>query len=189
MSAVSVAQIASLQATGVVLSPKQYSQLGQFLHSHDRLTSSCLVAVPAFNFCSLAKRYSRSLTLQGVCYSTYCIQNYLRHWLSYFEQFSIYFSRWSLCCELFCHSTAIQRYFCCWSPRSDLLFGYFLGCMADNFIHHGPSARAHVPYSVLEFKRRSNYQQRNKCNFVLPWFICSSQVTSIKDLQRPQILT
>ena len=37
--------------------------------------------------------------------------------------------------------------------------------MADNFIHHGPSARAHVPYSVLEFKRRSNYQQRNKWNF------------------------
>ena len=40
--------------------------------------------------------------------------------------------------------------------------------MIDNFIHHGPSARAHVPYSVLEFKRRSNYQQRNKWNFALP---------------------
>ena len=37
-----------------------------------------------------------------------------------------------------------------------------------NFIHHGPRARAQVPYSVLEFERRSNYQQRNKWNFALP---------------------
>ena len=46
----SVAQITPLQATGVVLSPLQYSQPVQFLHSHDRHASSCLVAVRAFNF-------------------------------------------------------------------------------------------------------------------------------------------
>ena len=118
----SVAQIASLQATGVVLSP--YSQLVQFLHSLDRHASSCLVAVQAFNLLfSLAKRYSTSLTLEGVCY---CIQNYFCHWSSHFELFSIYFSRWSLRCELFCHSTVIQHYFCCWSPRSELLFGWVI---------------------------------------------------------------
>ena len=63
-----------------------------------------------FDFSSLAKRYSTSLTLEGVCY---CIQNYFCQWSSHFELFSIYFSRWSLCCELFCYSTAIQHYFCC----------------------------------------------------------------------------
>ena len=40
-------------------------------------------------FFSLAKPYSTSLTLEGVCY---CIQNDFCHWLSHFELFSIYFS-------------------------------------------------------------------------------------------------
>ena len=64
-----------------------------------------------------------------------------------------------------------------WQPKR--WCGPASNSMANNFIHHGPSARAHVPYSVLEFKWRSNYQQRNNWNFALPWFICSSQVTSI----------
>ena len=47
--------IASLKATGVVLSLFQYSQLVLLLHFHDRHASySCLVAVPT----SLAERYS-----------------------------------------------------------------------------------------------------------------------------------
>ena len=33
--------ITSLQATGVVLSPYQYSQLVLLLHSHDRHASDC----------------------------------------------------------------------------------------------------------------------------------------------------
>ena len=57
----------------------------------------------------------------------------------------------------------------------------------NNFIHHGHRARAHVPYLVLEFKRRSYYQQRSKWNFALPWFFGPSQVTTMKDFQRPQI--
>ena len=57
----SVAQIASLQATGVVLSPQQYSQVAQFLHSHDPHASSCLVAVRAFKFFFL----SLNATLQA----------------------------------------------------------------------------------------------------------------------------
>ena len=65
-----------------------------------------------------------------------------------------------------------------WQPKG--WCGPASNSMVNNFIHHSPNARAHVPYSVLEFKRRSNYQQRNKWNFALPWFICSSQVTSIK---------
>ena len=65
-----------------------------------------------YNIISLAERYSASLTLQGVCY---CIpdQNYFCHWSSHFELFPSYFSRWSLRCELFCHCTVIQHYFCC----------------------------------------------------------------------------
>ena len=48
--------IASLQATGVVLSPYQYLPLAiiLFLHSHDHHASSCLVAVPVIKIISLA---------------------------------------------------------------------------------------------------------------------------------------
>ena len=73
------------------------------------LFSRC-AGIQNYLFFSRAKRYSTSLTLQGVCY---CIQNYFCHWLSHFEPFSIYFSRRFLRCELFCHLTAIQHYFCC----------------------------------------------------------------------------
>ena len=44
----SLSMISSPQATGVGLLLEQYSQLVQFLHSHDRHASSCLAAVPAF---------------------------------------------------------------------------------------------------------------------------------------------
>ena len=79
--------------------------------------------------------------------------------------FSIYINDLPTCLKhpsvtLFADDTAL---YCSAKSSTDLQ-----QIMAYNFIHHGPRASTHVPYSVLEFKRRSNFQQRNKWNFALP---------------------
>ena len=62
--------------------------------------------------------------------------------------------------------------------------------MANNLMHHGRRAGAHAQNSVLDFKRRSNSQKRNKWNFVVPSFLRPSHVIRTKKhFQGPKVLT
>ena len=107
---------------------------------------------------------SLSATLQVICYCT-------SHWSPHLELFPSYFSDWSLRCVLLCHCTTIQHYFCCWSPRSKLLFCWLIFLVCSSTSRCSGNAPALLPKRFfsgrVDLTRESG---RNRAYF-LDWLL------------------